>query len=160
MTPDNAPETPPSLLARWRSALPWFIAAGIAFYLIGIRGAQSLDERQHWPLHQAEVVGSKIEWAPHMSDSYELSIQLEVHPAGRPAFNAILTQSGPKGALEKRQEQQFATGNRIAVRENPDQPRHLILKIDRSSWWLYILASFVALLIASSGFTLLNRPKA
>ena len=57
---------------RLVKALPWFLAGMVAFGLLGFGGASYMDNRETWPLQQAEVVATRIHWAQHMSDQYEL----------------------------------------------------------------------------------------
>lgn len=138
-------------LTRLRKALPWFVAAGLAFYLIGFGGSGYLDEVRSWPLDSARVTATSIRLNPHMADEYALSIRLQVQPQGRAPFEASLYQVGPKGALEQRARARYASGSLIRVRSNPGQPGQVVLDPE-FTWGPFIIACFVSLLIGAAGF--------
>ncbi len=146
-----------SYWCRLYKALPWFGMGAIAFYLIGILGSQYQQEHQSWPQYPAEVLSSNIKWAAHMSDHYELSILLRVYPDnGAPSYQAGLLQAGPKGALEKRVDSIYATGSRITVRSNPENPGYVEL-VSSNSWGAYLIGAIVSLFFIINGITLLNK---
>lgn len=132
-----------SFWCRLYKALPWFAMGAMAFYLIGVLGTQYQQEHQSWPQYPAEVLSSNIKWAAHMSDHYELSILLKVYPDnGAPSYQAGLLQAGPKGALEKRVNSIYATGSRILVRSNPQNPNHIEL-VSSIGWGAYLIGGII-----------------
>lgn len=140
---------------RLKKSWLWFLFAFIVFYLIGIVGARYQQEHQDWPRHRAEVLATNITWAAHMSDVYELSISLRIHPKNNPSYSASLLQAGPKGALEKRAESTYAVGNFITIRANPENPRQVELDIS-NSWGAYLIGTLVSLFFALNGLTVFN----
>ncbi|NWF35136.1 hypothetical protein [Mariprofundus sp. KV] len=141
---------------RLRKAFPWFVASGLAFYFIGIVGTASMEEVRSWPKYQAQVVKTNISWASNMSDSYGLHVSLRVMPKGLPPFKASLFQNGPKGALEERAKDLFGIGTWISVYSNPEKRTDVRLDTGESGNGMYIVATIVALLIASVGSSVLN----
>ncbi|TVO78705.1 DUF3592 domain-containing protein [Sedimenticola selenatireducens] len=140
---------------RMRKALPWFVAASLAFYFIGFGGSGYLDTVRSWPLDSAQVKSASIQLNPHMADEYTLSIRLHVQPQGRAPFEASLYQVGPKGALERRVRERYSPGALIRVRSNPDEPGQVVLDPGFTSG-PFVVAFIVALLVGGSGFKILN----
>ncbi|MCW8889619.1 MAG: DUF3592 domain-containing protein [Sedimenticola sp.] len=149
----RAVETPFSI--RLTKALPWFVAASLAFYFIGFGGSGYLDTVRSWPLDSAQVKSASILLNPHMSDEYVLSIRLLVQPQDRAPFEASLQQVGPKGALEQRVRERYAPGTLVRVRSNPDEPGQVV-RDPEYIFGPFIVAVIVALLIGSNGFKILN----
>lgn len=142
--------------ARLRHAAPWFLAAGLAFYLIGVLGAEYLDERNNWPIHRAQVIDTNIKWTSGVADEYGLSILLKVYPKDKQIYKSSLYQTGPKGALEKRTQDFFAKGAWIEIRSKPGSERHIVLANEPTKWGPFIWAITISILIMSNGLTILR----
>jgi len=142
---------------RLVKALPWFLVGIVAFGLLGFGGANYMNDRGTWPLQQAEVIATTIHWAQHMSDQYELIIELRVHPKNGIAYQASLLQTGQKGALEKRAQRRYAIGKLISVRSDPSNPGRVVLP-QSGTWGAWLIATIVGMFFLGNGLTVLNRP--
>ena len=141
---------------RLVKALPWFLAGMVAFGLLGFGGASYMDNRETWPLQQAEVVATRIHWAQHMSDQYELIIDLRVHPKNGAVYQASLLQGGPKGALEKRAQGRYAIGKWVSVCSDPSHTGRVVLP-QSNAWGAWLIAIIVGMFFFGNGLTVLNR---
>lgn len=137
----------------------WIATGIVIFFLIGFLGQNSLHERQHWPLYTAQVTSTKISWAQHMSDEYALTINLNITSEDKLSYSASMQQAGPKGALEKRVDSDFRTGQQLKVRVNPELPSHVVLDI-KPGWGAWIVALIVFILFFANGMAVLNQSRA
>ncbi len=137
-------------MSRFLKASLWITAGVLSFYLVGFVWSDSLRQRQQWPLYQAEVISTKINWAQHMTDEYALTINLKIFPDKQLPYSASLQQNGPKGALERRIETQFAFGQKLQVRINPESSTQVVLDIE-PGWGPWIIASALAFILIGIG---------
>lgn len=143
------------MLSRTFKGYLWIAAGMLVFFGVGKFGSDYADERQQWPIYPAEVTATNIRWAQHMADEYALTVTLNVLPPNAPAYQAILHQAGPKGALEKRAQSTFANGTRLEVQVNPAQPSDVKQNLEPliGSWFI---ASILAFILITKGWRVIS----
>jgi hypothetical protein len=130
------------------------ILLGLAFSIPAVKTVMKAKESEGWPIAQATIVSSEVEFSRSSSRSvskspnvvYEYYVNKELRSGGRILFG-VLNFFGNKTdeCLEK-----YKKGAKVIIYYNPDDPDETVLEPGiHMTTWVYCIYAFVPILFGS-----------